>query len=155
MTSQHPLNLQQNEARSEGSSSSGIASKNLQSSQPLETVLNESPSDGGTNNISTNAGLIQTSTSTGNKRLGLCYRPSLPFSISPKEPQPRVIGPRSQNKHDRKRGKTEIIKGGPYKLELEEEEREKKRTKKNSKAEKKVCQNSFLNTKMEHHKLAF
>jgi hypothetical protein len=68
-TSQQPLNLQQNEARFEGSSSSVIASKSLQSSQPLETVLNESPSDGGTDNTSTNAGLIQPSTSTENKGL--------------------------------------------------------------------------------------
>ena len=100
----------------------------MQSSQPLETVFNESPFDGGTDNTSTKARLIQLSTSTGNKGLGLCYRPSLPFSISPKEilPLPRVIGPRPQNKHDRRREKTAIITGSPYKLELEEEKREKK-----------------------------
>lgn len=147
MTSQQPLNLQQNEARSEGSSSSVIASKSLQSSQLLETVLNESPSDGGTDNTSTNAGLIQPSTSTGNKRLGLYYRPSLPFSISPKEilPPPRVSGPRPQNKHDRRRGKTAIITGSPYKLELEEEEREKKKRERTQKLEKRAAKTSLLN----------
>lgn len=59
-----------------------------------------------------------------------------------------MSGPRPQNKHDRRRGKTAIITGSPYKLELEEEEKEekekKKNEKKNSKAGKKGCQNKYL-----------
>ena len=78
--------------------------------------------------------------------LGLYYRPSLPFSISPKEilPLPRVIGPRPQNKHDRRRGKTAIITGSPYKFELEEE-RERKERERTQKPKKGSAKTRLLN----------
>jgi hypothetical protein len=122
-TSSQTSVLQQNEARSEVSEP-----RILQSSQSPEAEGNESP-----NVITgigcTKPGSAQPSTSSGNKGLGLTYyRPSLPFSISPKEvlPAPQVTGPRPEKKNDKRKGKTAIITASPYKAELEEEEREKK-----------------------------
>ncbi len=56
-----------------------------------------------------------------------------------------MIGPRPQNKHDRRRGKTAIITGSPYKLELEEEEREKKERERTQKLKKRAAKTSLLN----------
>lgn len=98
-------------------------------SQSTDIVANELPNDDITGNASTNPGPAQPSTSSGNKGLGLTYyRPSLPFSISPKDvlPAPQVTGARPEKKDDKRKGKTAIITASPYKTELEEEEREKK-----------------------------
>lgn len=70
----------------------------------------------------------QPSISSGEKGLELiCYRPKLPFSISPKcvLPVPEVQGPRPEKKVDKRKGKTAILTSSPYKNELEMEEKEK------------------------------
>lgn len=73
----------------------------------------------------------QPTTSSGDKGLGLTYyRPSLPFSISPKVllPAPSVglERPNAEKKSDKRKGKTAVITSSPYKFELESEENEKK-----------------------------
>lgn len=74
--------------------------------------------------------LDEPTTSSGSKGLELTYyRPSLPFSISPKAllPVPHVghERPKPNKKSDKRKGKTVVITSSPYKIELESEIKEK------------------------------
>lgn len=56
-----------------------------------------------------------------------------PFAVSPQDirPIPSQTIPRTQHKSDKRRGKTAIITSSPYKLELENEEKERMNKEKN------------------------
>jgi len=69
----------------------------------------------------------QPTLSSAKKELELyCYRPKLPFSISPKcvLPLPQVKGPRPEKMADKRKKKTVVITSSPYKRDLQMEEKE-------------------------------